>query len=53
MSACLGQVGEFAEGSEEWTQYAERLGHFMAADGIEEAERKRDVLLSVIGPKEY
>ena len=40
MAAYLGQVGEFAEGSEDWTQYVERLGHFMAANGIEEVERK-------------
>ena len=63
MAAYLGQVGDFAdgsedwtqyaEGSEDWTQYAECLGHFMAPNGIEEAERKGDVLLFVIGPKEY
>ena len=53
MAAYLGQVEDFAEGSEDWTQYAECLGQFMAPNGIEEAERKRDVLLFVIGPKEY
>ena len=53
MTSYIGHVGEFVEGREEWSQYAERLGHFMSANGIIEAERKRDVFLSVIGPKEY
>ena len=42
MVAYLGQVEESVEGSEDWTQYAERLGHFMAANGIKEAEWEGD-----------
>ena len=53
MVSFIGHNGEFGEGREEWSQYVERLGHFMSANGITEAERKRDVFLSVIGPKEY
>ena len=43
MAAYLGQVGEFAEGTEDWTQHAECLGHFMAAKGIggSEVEERR------------
>lgn len=53
MAGQIGAIGEFEEGREEWTQYAERLGHFLVANGITEDERKRAVLLSVIGPKAY
>lgn len=52
-AATLGTIGEFHEGREEWAQYAERLGHFLAANGITDGDRKRAVLLSVIGPKAY
>ena len=41
------------EGREEWTQYAERLGHFLTANRITDREKKRAVFLSVIGPKAY
>ena len=53
MAASIGSVGEFAPDQEDWTQYAERLGHFLTANGIEEAGRKRAVLLTTIGPKAY
>ena len=53
MASHIGHVVEFVEGREEWSQYAERLGHFMSVNGITEAERKRDVFLSVMEPKEY
>ena len=53
MAAQLGTIGEFHEGREEWTQYAERLDHFLAANGIADPDRKRAVFLSVIGPKAY
>lgn len=53
MAALFGQVGEFVEGQEEWLQYAERLGHYLAVNDIEGAERKRSLLLSVIGPRAF
>ena len=53
MAGQIGAIGEFEEGREEWAQYAERLGHFLVANGITENERNRAVLLSVIGPKAY
>ena len=51
MAVQFGHVGEFEEGREEWTQYAERLGHFLTANGITDGDKKRAVFLSVIGPK--
>ena len=53
MSSTIGHIGEYEESREEWTQYAERLGHFLAANGIDAAEKKRSVFLSVVGPKTY
>ena len=53
MAALFGTVSEFEEGKEEWTQYVERLEHFFAANGIEDANKKRSVFLSVIGPSSY
>ena len=48
MSALLGQIREFVEGQEEWSQYAERIDHFIA-NGVTDADRKRAVFLSLIG----
>ena len=43
MAALFGHIGEFVEGREQWPQYVERLKHFLAANGITDAERKRDI----------
>lgn len=51
--ASFGNIGEYHEGREDWKQYAERLEHFLAANGITNADRKMSVFLSVIGPKAY
>ena len=53
MAALFGHIGEFVEGREQWPQYVERLKHFLAANGITDAERKRDIFLAVIGPNAY
>ncbi len=49
----VGKVEEFDSSKEEWAQYIERLGHFFAANGITSADRKRSILLTVIGPATY
>lgn len=43
---------EYNAGKEEWSQYVERLDHFLAANGIKDA-KKKDVFLAVIGPPTY
>ena len=43
MAALFGHIGEFVEGREQWPQYVERLKHFLAANGITDADRKRDI----------
>ena len=53
MAMQIGTIGQFHERRKEWTQYAERLGHFIVANGITDPDRKRAVFLSVIGPKFY
>ncbi len=53
MAAILGKVEEFDQSKEEWTQYVERLNHFFLANAIENADKKRAVFLSVIGPAVY
>ena len=49
----LGRVDEFDSSREEWAQYEERLGHFFSANGIDEEEKKRAVLLEVMGSATY
>ena len=51
--ATVGRIEEFREEKEEWTQYAERLEHFFAANGITNNDKKRSVFLTVIGTKAY
>ena len=34
MATLFGNIGEFDETQEEWKQYAERLDHFFAANGV-------------------
>ena len=51
--ATIGRIEEFREDKEEWSQYAERLEHFFAANGITDNDKKRSVFLTVIGAKAY
>ena len=52
MAAFIGSIGEYCAGKEEWSQYAKRLDHFLAANSIADA-KKKDVFLAVIGPPTY
>ena len=53
MAAHFGKIGEFDEKQEEWTQYVERLDHFFAANEIDNADKKRAILLTVSCPTAY
>ena len=46
MQAQIGSVGEFDQKLKSWEQYAERLGHFLDANGIQGATKKVCVLIS-------
>ena len=49
MAFSIGQVGEFDSTRESWPEYQERLGYFMVANKVKEAERKKAVLITSIG----
>ena len=51
--ATIGRIEEFCDEKEDWNQYAERLKHFFATNGITEAEKKHSVFLTVIVAKVY
>ena len=53
MATSIGSVGEFDPDLEDWTQYAERLGHYLTANSIDKVDRKSAVLLTTIGAKAY
>ena len=46
MAATLGRI-EFDGTKDDWPQYVERLEHFFVTNGIDTAEKKRAVFLSV------
>ena len=50
----LGRIEPF-DGSKDgdWQEYVERLEHFFVANGIDDAEKKRAVFLSVMGAATY
>ena len=50
MAAVFGRIDEFDSKKEDWPQYVERLDHFFAANGITDADKKRSIFLTVIGP---
>ena len=47
--ALIGNIVEFIDSQESWTQYTERLDQFFVANDIVE-DKKAAVLLSIIGP---
>ena len=53
MAAVFGRIDEFDSKKEDWPQYVERLDHFFAANGITNAEKKRSIFLTVIGPATF
>ena len=53
MAAVFGRIDEFDSKKEDWPQYVERLDHFFAANGITDADKKRSIFLTVIGPATF
>ena len=51
--ATYGNVGEFRESVESWTQYVERLDQYFEANEVTDGKKKRAILLSVCGSKTY
>ena len=52
-TATLGKVGEFNQLEDSWQNYIERLGFFFTANGIDDADKKKAVLLSCCGATTY
>ena len=53
MAALFGRISKFDPEREEWTQYAQRLTHFFAANGVDNAAKKKEILLAMIGPATF
>ena len=51
--ALFGQVQEFDQDKEEWSQYVERLDQYFLANDIQDAAKKRAILLTVMGPIQF
>ena len=51
--ATHGQIGEFNSQREDWISYSERLEEYFIANEIESANKKKAILLSVVGAATY
>ena len=51
--ALYGQVSTFDPETDDWTQYVERLNYYFVANGIDDATKRRAILLSVVGASTY
>ena len=52
-TTAFGRILEFDEKLEDWIQYSERLQHFFTANDIDNINKKRATLLTLIGLKTY
>ena len=51
--AIHGSIKTFNAKVDDWTTYAERLKHYLIANGVTEQEKKRSILLTVCGTTTY
>ena len=51
--AIHGGMAEFDSATEEWQAYEERLSQYFIANDVEDAAKRRAILLSVCGPRTY
>ena len=49
----IGKVETFQLGVDDWEQYTERLEQYFVAHAVEDADKKRAVLLTVVGKETY
>ena len=52
-SGMIGHVEHFQPGVDDWEQYEERLQQYFVANGISNEEKKRAILLTVVGSTTY
>ena len=48
-----GSVAAFDPSQEEWSEYTERILHYFTANDISSPEKRRAILLNVVGPTTY
>ena len=53
MAVAIGKIHPFRPEQDDWNMYVERLDHLFVANGITGADKKRAILLSVIGDGTY
>ena len=51
--ATHGKTGEFSSQREDWLAYSERLEEYFIANDIESSDKKKAILLSVVGAETY
>ena len=51
--AMHGTIGEYDPQREDWTSYSERLLEYFTANDVDGADKKRAILLSVVGAQTY
>ena len=52
-SGSIGQIDPFIVGKDDWTLYVERLTEYLVANGIESKDKKRAVLVTLMGSQAY
>ena len=53
MAMVIGSVGEFDSTQEDWESYIERVEFYMAANSIDDDDKKRVTFFSICGAKTY
>ncbi|XP_023809022.1 uncharacterized protein K02A2.6-like [Oryzias latipes] len=53
MAATVGSLIQFDSKEQSWEEYCEIMDHFFIANGIDDADKKRAVLLSSVGAQTY
>ena len=54
MATSIGKIEPFdPHNGEEWTHYIKRLEYYFFANGIQASEKKRAVLISIMGSQAY
>ena len=53
MAVSIGSIKEFDPVKEEWGQYAECMGHYFDANGVNIADKKRSAILAAIEASTY
>lgn len=51
--ATIGSLPPFDSKQQAWEEYCEIVEHFFTANDIEEADKKKSILLSVVGAQTY